>query len=99
MRNTLAPEVKDTSSNLVKIGRALLINHPKGRQAKVLTEPAKEKPLITMSDSQGRHKNAEAFRWLRVSPRTQLEAKIPLKIQILKAIQINTLIVEELAQR
>ena len=31
MLNTRAPGVKDTSSNLVKIGRALLINHLKGR--------------------------------------------------------------------
>ena len=50
VRNTPAPKVKDTSSNPVKIGRALPTNHPKDRQAEEHTEAAKEKPMIPMSD-------------------------------------------------
>tara|TARA_B110000285_G_C15075880_1_gene590708 strand:+ start:1097 stop:1246 length:150 start_codon:yes stop_codon:yes gene_type:complete len=49
--------------------------------------------MITVQDSQVRHKNAEVFLWFRVNPQTQLLDKI------LTVIQVNTLTVKELAQR
>ena len=59
----------------------------------MLTGSHKEKPMITVQDSQVRHKNAEVFLWFRVNPQTQLLDKI------LTVIQVNTLTVKELAQR
>lgn len=49
--------------------------------------------MITVEDSQGRHKNDEVFLWFRVNPQAQLVDKM------LTVVQIRSLIVKELAQR
>lgn len=57
------------------------------------TGRTEETPMTTVEDSQVRHKNAEVLRWFKVSPLARLEETT------LMAIQTNTLIVKEQAQR